>query len=178
MVFLQNLATWPTCFWLLGHVDTSKGTTKSADDAALVPRWFWVGLLVWVVGLVDWNAYIYIILYYIILYYIILYKEIPIYIYTLYIIYVYRLVQFSWSFLSNFRTTKTWEKYGNLYFWNRRFLENKLLLISISFTPKASHSCLKNDTLCFPGWYSCSQRFIADFGLSFTHFGQSDKMSE
>ena len=31
-------------------------------------------------------------------------------------------------------------------------LENKLLLISINFTPKTSHSCLfKNGTLSFPG---------------------------
>ena len=30
-------------------------------------------------------------------------------------------------------------------------LENKLLLISINFTPKTSHSCLKNGTLGFPG---------------------------
>ena len=30
-----------------------------------------------------------------------------------------------------------------------------LLLISINFTPKTSHSCLKNGTLCFPGtWIS------------------------
>ena len=26
-----------------------------------------------------------------------------------------------------------------------------MLLISINFTPKNSHSCLKNGTLCFPG---------------------------
>ncbi len=30
-------------------------------------------------------------------------------------------------------------------------LENQLLLISINFTPKTSHSCLKNGTLGFPG---------------------------
>ena len=33
------------------------------------------------------------------------------------------------------------------------YLENKLLLISINFTPKTSHSCLKKwyEFLCFPG---------------------------
>ena len=31
------------------------------------------------------------------------------------------------------------------------YLENQLLLISINFTPKTSHSCLKNGTLGFPG---------------------------
>ena len=39
----------------------------------------------------------------------------------------------------------------NHLFFNSTYLENKLLLISINFTPKTSHSCLKNGTLCFPG---------------------------
>ena len=34
------------------------------------------------------------------------------------------------------------------------YLENKLLQISINFTPKTSHSCLKNGTPCFPGRYN------------------------
>ena len=36
---------------------------------------------------------------------------------------------------------------------NWKYLENQLLLISINFTPKTSHSCLKNGTLGFPGRY-------------------------
>ena len=38
-----------------------------------------------------------------------------------------------------------------VFFEYNLYLENKLLLISINFTPKTSHSCLKKGTLGFPG---------------------------
>ena len=42
-----------------------------------------------------------------------------------------------------------------IYIYIDIYLENKLLLISINFTPKTSHSRLKKDgTLCFPGTYN------------------------
>ena len=38
------------------------------------------------------------------------------------------------------------------------FLENKLLLISINFTPKTSHSCLKK-------WYTRFSRLLLNRGI-------------
>ena len=47
--------------------------------------------------------------------------------------------------------------YNQLIEW---YLENKLLLISINFTPKTSHCCQKKSTLCCPGiWISSAWQF-------------------
>ena len=44
------------------------------------------------------------------------------------------------------------EKHGGRIWW-MIYLENKLLLISITFTPKTSHSCLKK-------WYTMFSRLV------------------
>ena len=51
-----------------------------------------------------------------------------------------------------------------------KYLENKLLLISVNFTPKTSHSCLKNGTLCFPGMNISVFFFSSFIYLTFLRF--------
>ena len=70
--------------------------------------------------------------------------------------------RYSWMKLSACINTseRTFESHASLWalltleehwYWFKIYLENKLQLISINFTPKTSHSWLKNGILGFPG---------------------------
>ena len=53
--------------------------------------------------------------------------------------------------------------------WKIYFLENKLLLISINFTPKTSHSCLKK-------WYTMFSRWLKFLKQKTTEISQALKV--
>ena len=61
-------------------------------------------------------------------------------------------------------TSPVYLLYIHIYPIKINYLENKLLLISINFTPKTRHSCLKKwyEFLCFPGIHVYYGKYTID----------------